>query len=676
MRTLTIKFTDNERLKKFIDENEIANYDNVLVQIFSGICDVQYLENLITLIKKSVPHIKILGSTTDGEIMDGLVSVHSSVLSFSIFENTKIVTHSTEVIENESYKTAENLIQQFDKTLIPTVAITFADGLHVNGENYLNAFSDYNKNLVVAGGLAGDNATFVQTIVFTEKGVLTRGAVVALLYNNELIVTTRANYGWTNIGKNLTITKAIENVVYEIDHIKMVDIYAKYLGKDVAEELPKTGIEFPLIIKRDGCNIARAVLGKNEDGSLIFAGNLQEGDIVTFGYGNIDTILSGVNITPQDLLLNPIESIFIYSCMARKALLGESVNLELDPLNKIAPVSGFFTYGEFYHNTRTSKLELLNQTKTVLALSENKEIQRKSPNINNSNKMSCEGSHTLIALSQLISQTSHELEELNENLERRIKEEVEKNRQKDALLFQHLKLAAMGEMIGNIAHQWRQPLQVIAMNLIHARLDLDEFKSIDTKTGKKLIHAIEFQVEYLSKTIDDFRDFFNPKKEKETFCLDEIIQYSVALVRSQMKKENIEIVIEQKHNDGCSGDRDCMWNTKLYGYPRELSQVLVNLFSNSKDVFFENKINNPVIRIYTTYNGEYLSVSVSDNGGGISEKVLPKVFEPYFTTKHQKKGTGIGLYMSRMIVEEHHGGLLNVANNDEGAVFTLSLPIV
>ncbi|MCX6074422.1 MAG: PAS domain-containing sensor histidine kinase [Campylobacterales bacterium] len=248
------------------------------------------------------------------------------------------------------------------------------------------------------------------------------------------------------------------------------------------------------------------------------------------------------------------------------------------------------------------------------------------------------------------------------------------NRQNQDLIFQN-RAVAMGEMIGNIAHQWRQPLQVIGMTLIDAQLDLDEFESIDDIRGKEFVSAIEFQVEYLTKTIDDFRNFFDPKKEKVAFCLDEIIQYTVALVHQKMERENIKILIQHTQNDGYIEDHKSLWRTKLYGYPSELSQVFLNLISNAKDALIENKIDNPVIHISCILNGEYVSVQISDNGGGIPEKILVKVFDPYFTTKHQKQGTGIGLYMSRIIVEEHHNGLLSVANNEQGAVFTINLPI-
>ncbi len=248
------------------------------------------------------------------------------------------------------------------------------------------------------------------------------------------------------------------------------------------------------------------------------------------------------------------------------------------------------------------------------------------------------------------------------------------NRQKQELIFKN-RAAAMGEMIENIAHQWRQPLQVIAMTLIDAQLDLEEFKNIDMQKGTKILKVINSQVEYLSRTIDDFMNFFDPKKEKEAFYLDKIIYYAVGLVNPSMKKAGISIDIEHIHKEGCTSGHDCLWNSEFLGYPSELSQVLFNLFSNAKDILIENKIEKPSIIVSCVPNGDFASVRVSDNGGGIPKEILSKVFEPYFTTKHKKQGAGIGLYMSRIIVEEHHQGMLTVDNGPLGAVFTINLPI-
>ncbi len=659
MRTLNKKYSGDKDLKEFILQNSIAEEKNILLQVFTGICEIDFIENLIQTVKESIPHVKIIGTTTDGEILEDNIFENSTILSFSLFQETNISTYFTEAGE-DSYKTAGKLISKFDDTLHPKVAITFADGLHINGEEYINAFNDYNKKLVVAGGLAGDNAKFINTIVFTQDKVVMNGAVIALLFNDNLEVNTKASFGWENIGKTMTITKSKQNIVYEIDNIKAVDIYAKYLGDDIALELPKTGIEFPLIIKRKELSIPRAVVGKNSDGSLVFAGNLNIGDRVTFGYGNIETIINyGENIY-FDSKMKKSESIFIYSCMARKALMQDSIKEELTPLCYISDISGFFTYGEFYSDTESLSHELLNQTMTILSLSEN--ISHKNP-ISKLSKRTIikdrrKNNLTLKALSHLVSQTSKELEEINASLKLKVRQEVAKNRKKDKQMMQQSRLAQMGEMISMIAHQWRQPLAAISSTSIGINIKA-ELGKLDRDTAIELSDKISSYAQHLSATIDDFREFFKSNKEKRNTTYCELIKNVLDIVKVSIENQNIELIII----------KNC--KRTFYTYPNEIKQVILNLIKNAEDILLERRVKNPKITIETKDG----ILTISDNGGGIPTDIMDKIFDPYFSTKTKKDGTGLGLYMSKTIVDEHCGGELSVSNDEEGAVFKVELPL-
>jgi len=661
MKTLNIQYSGIDNLTKFITENKIAKNENILLQIFTGMCDTVFIYDLIAHIKELIPHIQIIGSTTDGEIIDGDITEYATVLSFSIFQKTKVLTYSTNNIDNESYTTAQNLIAQFDKTQKPKLAITFVDGLRVNGENYLNSFSDYDKELIVAGGLAGDNANFTQTIVFTQEDVLTDGAVVALFYNDDLLVNTKANFGWTNVGKTLTITKAIDNIVYEIDNVKAVEIYAKYLGENIAKQLPKTGIEFPLIIQRDGLNVARAIVGKNSDDSLVFAGNLEVGDQVTFGYANTETIIAAGEKVYEKFTQTPIESIFIYSCMARKALLGKNIVAELKPLSCVAPLSGFFTYGEFYHNKKSSKNELLNQTKTVVTLSESKDIHLP-------HKIRCtdylndrrQNNYTLEALSQLISQTTKELEEINTSLESKVQKELSKNREKDKQIMQQSRLAQMGEMLSMIAHQWRQPLTAISSSSTAINIKA-KLNKLDKETSIELSNNIIEYSKHLSETIDDFRDFFRPNKERVETSYNDLVRSVLLIVETSIINKNIQLIQEL--------NTDKTFST----YPNEIKQVILNLIKNAEDVLIENNIKDPYIKIKTYMQDNKHILEVSDNGTGIDNAIIGKIFDPYFSTKTKKDGTGLGLYLSKTIIEKHCNGKLSARNTADGVVFKIEL---
>ena len=663
MKTINKVYQSKNDLKHFIASNNIKGFKNILLQIFIGVCDMKFIEELVSTIKTLVPHIKIIGTTTGGEICNDEVFENSTILAFSFFESTTIKTYFA-TNGKDSNETAQKLISQFPKDT-PKVVISFADGLHTNGEEFLKAFHSYNDRLIVSGGLAGDNAKFAKTFVFNEEKILDNGAVVALLFNDDLIVKTKASFGWENVGKTMTITKSYKNIVYEIDGIKAVDIYAKYLGDEAANYLPKLGIEFPLIAIRGNLKIPRAVLSKGEDGSLTCAGNLSVGDKVTFGYGNIDSILDYSEHLGEIRDSTGSESIFIYSCMARKSLMQENIKIELLPLSEIAQTSGFFTYGEFFTDETTSSFELLNQTMTILSLSENvtkTSIKRSKQERTNAIKIK-EISLTLRALSHLTHHTSKELEQINSSLAKRVQEEVEKSRQKDQAMLNQTKLAQMGEMISMIAHQWRQPLSAISAtaNDLTMKMMFDKYNK--DYFSHKLANITNLS-QHLSRTINDFRNFYKEDKYMEEALYTNIVKNALNIVWVSTKNKNIKLTTEF----------NC--DKKVYVYPNELQQVVLNLIKNAEDALLENNIKEPYIHIKTYHDKDYAYLEISDNGGGVKENIVDKIFEPYFSTKRQKDGTGLGLYMSKIIVEDHCKGKLTVSNGKDGAVFKIALPVI
>ncbi len=668
MKTFNTKFTSIQNLETFITTHDIPSCSDILLQIFTGHCDEDFISALVQDIKQLLPQVKIIGSTTDGEIEDGIISEFETVLSFSLFEKTRVKTYFAQKAD-DCYDTAQNLISQFETDTKPRVAISFADGIDTNGEKYLNAFTAYDKDLIVAGGLAGDNANFAKTIIFTEKEVLTTGAIVALLYNDSLIVKTQANFGWQSVGKTLKITRVKDNTVYEIDGMSPVDVYAKYLGNDVTAQLPKTGIEFPLIMNRNGLEIARAVIGKNDNGSLVFAGNLLVGDRVKFGYGNVDAIIEGGNSVYNDIESTPSESLFIYSCMARKALMGQNIMTELKLLSTLAPLSGFFTYGEFFTNINASRNELMNQTMTILSLSEsdtpNAVKKKKDESILYDNS-----SLTAKALTHLVAQTSMELEEINNSLEEKVKDELEKNKYKDQQMLQQSRMAQMGEMISMIAHQWRQPLGAIASTSIDLKMKLafDSFDLDDDVQQKscqdyfdKQLTSIEEYVQSLTTTIDDFRNFYKPNKEAKEVLIHAPIEKSISIIEASAKANGVEISTR-------------FTSQKVMAlYDSELMQVFLNIIKNAQDNFKEKGMKKGKIDIYTYDLDQSVCVEICDNGGGIPSSIMTKIFDPYFSTKDEKNGTGLGLYMSKTIIEEHHKGTLSVENRNDGVCFSIMI---
>ena len=233
--------------------------------------------------------------------------------------------------------------------------------------------------------------------------------------------------------------------------------------------------------------------------------------------------------------------------------------------------------------------------------------------------------------------------------------------QEDIMIAQS-RHAAMGEMISMIAHQWRQPLSIIAMgaNNIMADVELD---TVENKTLKSESEDIVSQTQELSRTIDDFKNFFRPVKDIEEVNPKDIFEEALKVIGKSLENNDIEIITK------FNSDRT------MQTYSRELMQVFINIIKNAKEALVENKIENKIIVISTQDSLNNIIIKICDNGGGIDNDIIKKVFNPYFTTKDQQNGTGLGLYMSKTIIEKHLNGTLEVKNENGGVCFSIVLPI-
>ena len=276
----------------------------------------------------------------------------------------------------------------------------------------------------------------------------------------------------------------------------------------------------------------------------------------------------------------------------------------------------------------------------------------------------------LFGLSESLSQKlDHEiskqakLSNTNSELEKQLQEEIELRRKKEDMLLQQTRQAAMGEMISMIAHQWRQPLTVIGMIADNISLDV-MFETLDTQKLQSSLKDISDQTKYLSQTIDDFRQFFVPNKEKDTIFLHDCVEGALNIIEQNLISHNIEVI--KNYED----------LTKINLYKNELIQVFINFLKNAQDAFEEKHIKNAKIELTIKEYDTSVECSIEDNAGGIPLEIQKNIFDPYFTTKNKKNGTGLGLYMSKSIIEDHSSGTIKVSNTDDGVIFTLSFPKV
>ncbi|AFL68251.1 sensor histidine kinase [Sulfurospirillum barnesii] len=263
-----------------------------------------------------------------------------------------------------------------------------------------------------------------------------------------------------------------------------------------------------------------------------------------------------------------------------------------------------------------------------------------------------------------------ELREINQTLERLIEEEVHKNREKDKHILQQSRLAQMGEMISMIAHQWRQPLGSISTIAASIRLKLTLNRllgsSKEEQEASKVfleesMNRIESYVQFLTHTIDDFRNFFKPNKQQERVSLPQLISKTLEIIGKALEVNGIAINVQ-------------VYETKaIYTYANEVTQVILNILKNAEDVIKERSIQNPHIYITIKQEDAWQCIYIEDNAGGMSPEVLEHMFEPYFSTKSEKNGSGLGLYMSKIIIEEHCKGKILANNGSMGAQFIIKL---
>ena len=245
-----------------------------------------------------------------------------------------------------------------------------------------------------------------------------------------------------------------------------------------------------------------------------------------------------------------------------------------------------------------------------------------------------------------------------------LQEKIKKIKEKQQILIQNSKMASMGEMIANIAHQWRQPLN--SLSALHTVLMMD-YEDNGKLTQDEIAQFKEESSQYIHKmssTIDDFRNFFSPTKEKEYFVISDAIKESIKFVKDSYIDSGVELIDRMQ-------DRD----TQMCSYKNELMQVIMILLNNSRDAVIGNKIGKPQVVVDLIHRDEKIEIRVQDNGGGIEDDIMDRIFEPYFTTKFKSDGTGVGLYMSKMIIEDSIGGELILENYEDGVSASLVLSL-
>ncbi|MDD4506824.1 MAG: FIST N-terminal domain-containing protein [Sulfurospirillaceae bacterium] len=666
MKIYTYRFVSHEDFAEFIVQKELSLAPNIFVMCYSGIDDQAINQEILNCIKTLLPQASIMGSTTDGEIFETEVMVHSFVLSLTTFESTALQIELFSA-EEDSFKAGQMIAQQGVK-LGAKVAIIVADGIVTNGDFLMDGVNSIAPSLVVAGGLAGDNGRYEESFIFCDTQIKSKSIVVGYLISDTLEVYHTKSFNWAPMGPKFKVTRADKNCIYTVDNISVLELYRKYLGSALAQKLPQGGIEFPFVFYKEGHLIGRAPIRLNGDGSVVFAGNISEGEIIQFGFGDIDAILADAREIISDLAEFGPEKVMVFSCMTRKNFLGEDVHNDFEGLSSIAPTTGFFTYGEFFHDSDHKCNFLLNETMTVLGLKEANTTTR--ANVHKTTDLPKKRimpnhrySDTFDALLHIGRQTALELYALNSTLNDRIEEALKRYHASEELIIIQARSAIIGEMLSMIAHQWRQPLSIIGMVVSKMRLLALNAKVKDEEFLTD-ISVVDRNVNYLSNTIEDFKNFFKPEVKKEWHSASMICEQLQSLADPILKMYKIDLEITLKDDK------------KFFIYGSELVQVLLSIISNAKDAIAEQQNEDGKIVIVCEYKAlkAMYRFSITDNGGSIAPEMIKVMFEPYVSSKGIT-GTGLGLYMAKTIIEKHFKGTICSKNIEGGACITIDFPI-
>jgi len=401
MKHLTFLYNDKKNYTQAKKESKKQKYKSVLIQVYTAITNIDKIQTILDTLSVDFVNALVIGTTSAGEISHAKMYDDQTVISLSLFKSTKL---SHVYVENIDKDNGENLSSKICSKNTKA-AVVLSEGLKGKDyEGFIKGIKKENPSLIIAGGLAGDNFKLEKTYIFLANKIYTSGAVAVSFSSKKLYADNKYNLNWTPIGKEFTITLSKGNVVHEIDSQSAVKFFKKYLGEELFINNAASLSDFQLLYKEGKTIVSRTPMAVDDD-AIVFAGPIKEGQKVQFGFSNASSVISGSDALSQKVSKKPAEAIYVFSCIARKKLLGKVLENEFASFEAIAPTAGFFTYGEFYSTSKNNAL--LNCTTTILILSEN--LKKPKNKIKNALLKRSLDSVTFSALTHFVKQTSYEL---------------------------------------------------------------------------------------------------------------------------------------------------------------------------------------------------------------------------------------------------------------------------
>jgi len=681
MRQLVHYYDKYQSFLKWTEEHKITNHNRLLIEINFPCSNQEKLQKLLNKLNRDFPEAIIVGMQSFTSFSNHKVSDINTnpVISVMEFESS---TLSSEVLD---------LSLNYVKGEAPLLDITKVEKHLQSNTKALEILSSYNDastseyindigavfgHLKVFGGGATHSEGEENQFVFHKNTIYAKAVILVFMHGENLNVELYQAFDWKPISKKKKITKVENSSIYTIDNTKALNIYKKYFPN--IEDDPSVSIQVPLYITKNHISHTAHILNIDfKKQSFKIAQELNVGDVVQLSIGNYNAMMNRVKEINSFLTNTPAQGLWIATCISYEYGFRIPIIHYISSIKSNNHVFGYST-GQEYFNTENQPNTYHNHTFVMAAISESSSEyielttefsdQNIGPfEIANKNlysimhKTASELNQLTENLENMVNLRTKELNTLNQELQVKINDAVRKEQRQNAIMTQQSRLASMGEILENIAHQWRQPLNTVSwiMNDTLIKAQLGKGDEIDLED---LAQRVNSSIQFLSETVEDFRRFVDHSDMAQTFNVKKTIESTISLIKETLIEYAITINL------------DCPDNVKYKGFENDFKHVIMNLINNARDAFEERKIKNGHISIRVYHEKDELIIAVQDNAGGISKPILKNIFEPYFTTKHKTKGTGLGLYMSKNLIEKVKGSLEAFSIVNKKTTFIITLP--
>jgi len=683
MRQLVHYYIEFEAFNKWCKENTIHDSDKLLIEINYPNDNRLEIAVLLNDLNELFPSATIIGMQSFASYKNHQVTDidKKPVISIMEFETSAISSLVLDMDSNyiKGYKEHYTIdIMEIESNLQPnTQAIQILSSYNtVYTSSLINNLGQIFSHLKIFGGGATSTSNHtLETFVFHNNRIYSNAVILIFMHGENLDINLFQAFDWKPIGKKKKITKMDNASILTIEDSPALNIYKKYFPN--IENNSSVFFQVPLYVTKRNVSYSVHIQNMNKESQcLLTTQELEDGDTVQLSIGNYNDMMNRTEEIYKFLSKTPTQALWIGTCISYEYGFRIPINYYLANITHNNNIFGYITSQEYfneqnqlntYHNQTFVMASITESSSDYIELNEYKGENITPFEIANKNlysimhKTANELNRLTENLEIRVNQRTKELKILNEDLQVRINNAVRKVKRQNTIMTQQARLASMGEILENIAHQWRQPLNTISwiMNDTLIKAQMGNHDQIDIEDVARRAND---SIQFLSNTIEDFRRYVDRSDMAQTFNMKTTIESTILLIKETLTKSRITIKL------------DCADNITYKGFENDFKHVIMNLLNNARDAFEEKNILDGEISIRVYHEKDELIIAVRDNAGGIPKKIVNKIFEPYYTTKHKTKGTGLGLYMSKNMIEAANGSIEVVSILNKKTTFIIKLP--